>query len=121
MTKRLWVLLIAVVIVAMAGFACTPIGYIQDPGARIVEFPDTRLKWEINSALHKWRGEPITVAELAEIHSLKASDRITDLTGIEFLLNLTHLDLGNNRIRDITPLSSLTKLERLDLSHNRTS
>ena len=52
---------------------------------------------------------------------------IGDLTGLEFAINLTTLDLGENSISDITPLQVLraltnsTNLTTLNLESNRIS
>jgi len=43
------------------------------------------------------------------------SDNITNLTGIEFLVNLQNLDLSDNSISDISALANLTALRTLDL------
>ena len=40
---------------------------------------------------------------------------ISDLTGIEYCVNLYHLDLDGNQISDISPLSGLTNLGILGL------
>lgn len=48
-------------------------------------------------------------------------NKITDLTPLADLRNLTRLSLNANRICDITPLSDLLDLAVLDLSKNRIS
>ncbi len=46
---------------------------------------------------------------------------IKDLTGIEYAVNLTTLDLYGNDIADITTLSGLSKLKELNLGENKIS
>ncbi len=49
------------------------------------------------------------------------SKKIQNLAGLEWAVNLTSLDLGNNRVSDLTPLSGLTKLTALELGRNQIS
>ena len=53
---------------------------------------------------------------------LEANDRqITDLTGLEYAVNLKGLLLGDNQISDITPLAKSTIIEGLELHNNNIS
>ena len=50
------------------------------------------------------------------------SDRkIADLTGLEYAINLTELDLWDNQVSDLTPLGNLTNLTGLYLTYNQIS
>jgi len=49
---------------------------------------------------------------------LLADSEISKLTGLQFCINLTILDLSNNDISDIDEISRCTKLTILDLSYN---
>ncbi len=68
----------------------------------------------------------ITLAEMLSLTSLdlgaywstSESKKIQNLAGLEWAVNLTSLDLGNNRISDVTSLSGLTKLTDLTLLGN---
>ena len=85
-------------------------------------FPDKNLEAAVRDALDKQAGEEITVAELANLTTLSAeSSDITDLSGIEYCINLNELDLFNNNISDISPLYSLTSLTVLKINMNRIS
>ena len=80
---------------------------------------DPNLRTEIEKALGKTLGSPITIAEMATITSLTARfDDIKDLTGLEFATSLTSLDLYYNDIKDISPLAGLTNLTSLSLRYN---
>ena len=84
-----------------------------------VSIPDANLQAAIRSALNKPAGA-IVSADMASLTSLTAEmARISDLTGLQYAVNLQALDLDKNQISDITPLSGLTKVGDLDLSRNQ--
>jgi Leucine-rich repeat (LRR) protein len=79
---------------------------------------DPNLEKAIRSVLKKPTGE-ILISELETIKDLRApNSNITDLEGLQYLTNLTRLDLYNNNIKDISPLAFLTKLSWLDINNN---
>ncbi len=85
----------------------------------LVSIPDPNLEAAIRHRIGKPQG-PILISELEELTSLSASDKnITDLTGLEYCINLTDLYLSHNQIIDVSPLSSLTNLVALTLSDNQ--
>ena len=98
-----------------------------------VDIPDANLRAVIADSLGKASDAPITQAEMASLTRLKAPNKnIRALTGLEFAINLTWLDLGtvyvsgegfinSNEISNLSPLSGLTSLERLDLGDNSIS
>ena len=91
----------------------------SDPSETI---PDANLRAAIATAVGKYRGAPITVAEMKTLTSLEASEAgISDLTGLELATNLTHLWLRDNDISDVSSLSGLTNLTSLRLSGNNIS
>ena len=80
---------------------------------------DPKLRTEIEKALGKTLGSPITIDDMATLTSLAATfDNIKDLTGLEFATNLTSLNLYYNDITDLSPLAGLTNLTSLGLRHN---
>ena len=84
-----------------------------------VAIPDANLRAVIETALGKDSNAPITEAEMATLDSLAASDaEITDLTGLEYAVNLTNLSLNDNNITHVSALAKLTNLTRLWLSNN---
>ena len=90
--------------------------------AQVVDIPDANLRAAIAEALNKAPGDAITRAEMETLVELWATYRdITDLRGIEFAINLTHLYLYNNNISDVSPLASLTNLTELNLRDNDVS
>ena len=101
--------------------------FIQDfgkdvPPSPVVAIPDANLRAAIEAALGKERGASITQAEMATLNSLRAINvDITDLTGLEFAINLAELDLKRNKITDVSPLSELVDLTELYLWDNNIS
>ena len=103
-----------------------------DGDSPLVSIPDVNLRAVIEDKLGKTRGAPITSAEMETLTRLEAPNKnIRDLTGLEYAINLTWLDLGaepvdnvlvnSNSISDLSPLAGLTKLTVLDLYDNNIS
>ena len=87
--------------------------------AESVHIPDPSLRAAVELALDKEAGADITQADMASLEVLQTSKSgIRDLTGIEFAINLTKLELGDNRISDVSVLKELTNLTRLRLGAN---
>ena len=94
-----------------------------DTRETVVTFPDANLDSAIRHALRSDRVGGIPVSELAELTVL-ATGSVTDVTGIEHLVNLTKLNLSGlsyNRVSDLSPLTNLTSLTELNLLGNRIS
>ena len=86
----------------------------------VVEVPDPNLKQAIREALQLPEGIFITQLVMLQLTQLRATDiGITDLTGLEYAINLDTLDLGNNGIRDVRPLAGLIALSHLSLWNNQ--
>ena len=84
-----------------------------------VTIPDANLRAQIETALGKTSGDPISPAEMATLTALSAQDAsIRDLTGLETATNLTELQLWDNNISDIAAVAGLTKLTKLYLWGN---
>ena len=91
----------------------------KDAPSPAVAIPDANFRAAIEAALDKANGVPITQADMATLDSLEANDAdISDLTGLEFAVNLKWLDLSSNNITDISVLEGLTNLTHLTLSSN---
>lgn len=81
------------------------------------KFDDENLMDVIKETL---KTDIVYSTDLKKITWLKANNKnISNLTGLEQLTELKHLDLGDNKIEDITILGSLTKLEYLNLENNQ--
>ena len=90
--------------------------------AQVVDIPDPGLRAAIAEALDKAPGDTITRAEMETLVQLWAAfGSITNLSGIEFAINLQFLGFFGHRISDISPLAGLTNLTRLYLEGNSIS
>ena len=99
-----------------------------------VGFPDANLEAAIREVIPKPEG-PIYTLDLETLTSLSVPGReitdpsatdtettdLTDLTGLEYCVNLRRLEVQGNQISDISPLAALTSLTRLYLYDNRIS
>ncbi len=83
-----------------------------------INFPDSNLEAKIREKTGKSIGD-ICQSDCESMTKLTANGAgITDLTGLEYCVNLTTLYLYSNSISDISELSGLTNLTYLDLSYN---
>ena len=86
-----------------------------------VYFACPNLEAVVREAIGKPTGG-IYPADLEGLTELEAEGRsITDLTGLDYCINLTYLWLCSNQISDVSPLAGLTRLEVLDLDSNEIS
>ena len=84
-----------------------------------IDIPDANLRAAVEQALRRTSGAAITAAEIGQLEYLRAPHaRITDLTGLEFAINLVLLILYDNSITDVSPLADLPRLRLLDLRRN---
>ena len=90
--------------------------------AQVVDVPDPNLRTAIETALRLAPGDPITSAKMTTLNRLEARNaNIGNLTGLDFAINLTDLNLANNMVSDISPLADLTNLTDLNLANNMVS
>ncbi len=107
-TRRsiVWVLLCAACLGSNAAHA-------EDP----VYFEDYRLQDVVGLAVHM---NPPTRSAMERLTRLVANAKgITSLVGLEYAVNLTHLDLEDNQISNLSPLSGLTQLHGIGLDRNQ--
>ena len=72
----------------------------------VVSIPDANLAAVVREALDLTPGDAISQLDMLRLGWLEAtSHQITDLTGLEYAVNLKGLNLGDNQISDITPLA----------------
>lgn len=89
---------------------------VQSTAAVVINDPN--LEQAIRDALVKPTGE-ITEADMATLTTLVANEEnISDLTGLEYAINLSMLSLRANHISDLTPLQNLVSLTTLFLDNN---
>lgn len=64
-----------------------------------VNMPDAKLRAAVNQALGRGAMDQLNRGELAQLTTLSAAYRgITDLTGLQYAINLTYLDLSGNSL-----------------------
>jgi internalin A len=84
----------------------------------VITFKDKNLEQAVRKEINKLEGDILT-SDVEKITSLMAtSANISNLDGIEKLVNLRLLALDVNEISDLKPLKDLDSLELLGLSHN---
>ncbi len=86
-----------------------------------VTIPDPNLEAALREALGKPIGD-ITIADMESLTSLYAVNReIVNLSGLEYAINLTILELSQNQISDISDLSGLINLQLIWIMRNQIS
>ena len=84
-----------------------------------INISDPYLRAEVLTALGKPKNDPITPSEMITLIRLEAQNaNISDLTGLEFAINLKHLYLPQNSVSDVSAVAGLTNLTELVLWDN---
>ena len=85
----------------------------------VITFPDANFEKAIRNSLGKQTGD-ITTSDVQKITklSITSGNSISDISGIENLINLTEFSLSDSAVSDIGLLKGLTKLEMLNLGNN---
>ena len=84
-----------------------------------VTIPDAALKTYLLSNFDQDGDGELSVSEMKKVYNIICENAgITDLTGLEYAVNLSWLNLKNNQITDLSPIRSLTSLSGLDVSGN---
>ena len=85
--------------------------------AQVVDIPDLNLRAAIQDALNLPTGAPITQEDMRRLNELNAVNTgISDLTGLEYAMNLNSMSLWGNPFGDLTPLANLERLHYLDIA-----
>lgn len=83
-----------------------------------IGFYDQSIKSAVQAKLNK-KDSNFTVDDVLKIEELDLSGRnLTDLQGLQYLVNLVNLDLSNNNISDLQHIKNMDRLERLILDNN---
>ena len=108
--KFLWICLLLVSVTGDAQEA--PESWMPDPALREAVRETLALPAEV----------PLTKDLMQDLDIFIAEGRgISDLTGMEFAINLREANFGDNSITDLRPLANLIHLEELGLPENRIS
>ncbi len=92
-----------------------------------VHFNDARLELVVKNLLGLEANDPITeenILELVELNIDGSKDvtpngdirEISDLTGLEYALNLTYLHFGETKVTDLQPIGGLQKMDYLRMN-----
>jgi internalin A len=105
-------------VIALLGVALLVLVSPRIDAQVVVDIPDANLEAAIRETLGI-PTDPLTNVDMASLTLFSAPEKgITDLSGLEYCVNLTNLYLGDNDISDISPLSGLTNLMTLDIYEN---
>lgn len=84
-----------------------------------IEFPDANLEAAIRDELGLGASASIYSTDLDEVTAFSASNRhISDLRGIQCLVDLTSLNLTDGEFVDLFPISALIRLTYLEIGFN---
>ncbi|MCA1320403.1 leucine-rich repeat domain-containing protein [Bacillus tianshenii] len=98
--------------------ATTIAATLPAPSGEVVTFADSALEDAIRHSLYIFSGRAIYQSDMERLEHLYAGGMgITDLSGLEYAINLLYLDLHSNEVEDLTPLLDLP-LFSLDISGN---
>jgi len=108
---------------SFAAASADQIAPLATPPAAISSiFPDPAIAQLVAEGFGRATSARITQAELNEVWSFELIDaNVQNLQGLQFMPNLSVLDLGENRISDLRPISGLRQLEGLGLDGNQIS
>lgn len=94
--------------------------FTVESGDGEVNFNDENLENAVRRILRIKSDQPVTKKDMLSLQSLSANESgISDLSGLEYALNLRILDLSMNQVSDISVLSGLVNLRELCLYGNQ--
>lgn len=94
---------------------------VVEPPA-VVSMPDAKVVSAVRGALGLAADAPLTPEFLKNLRELKLTDGISDLTGLEYAVNLRELVVtGIHPLSDVSPLANLTNLTILSFGNNSVS
>ena len=86
-----------------------------------VTIPDANLRAALERAMGKVPGAAITQLDMATLSDTRrhlCCGTISDVSGLEFAINILKLSLDRNPISDLSPLAGLTSLRELHFQSN---
>ena len=114
--RRVWLMryfLLMIAVVMLVG--CGTTSWTSDPN----DPNNVKIEKAIRESLEKSTGE-LTKTDLEKVKKVVLwTKHLTDVSALIRVKNAEHLDLANNRLTDLSPLEGLTQLTWLRLSGNR--
>jgi len=93
--------------------------YLDNLTADLELFRDAKLEAAVKATLGIPEDNDISPEDMLRLTSLSVRSKgISDLTGLEYAVNLEYLDARYNQIEDLAPLAALTKLTTCYLLRN---
>ncbi len=91
-----------------------------------VHIPDPNLRTFIAAELDKRPNAPITAEEMKRLKNLDlckggCEKGIRDLTGVQFAINLSRINISHNQVSDLSPIAGLIELRELWITDNPVS
>ncbi|HNW16739.1 MAG TPA: leucine-rich repeat domain-containing protein, partial [bacterium] len=93
-------------------------GEKTDDPEEIVVFPDPGLEKCVRDEIHQDSGDLLYKDVSMQLFLDCVGKGVENLDGIEKMVSLKYVELGNNKIKDLTPLSKCLNLRELDLYNN---
>jgi hypothetical protein len=105
----------ALAVRALAAGAATDLASERE----VVNMPDAALRKAVNDALGRNALDPLNRGEIKKLIVLNAPNSgITDVTGLEWAINLTSGDLSGNAIVSTQPIAQLPGFQAINLAGN---
>ncbi|WP_239257197.1 MucBP domain-containing protein [Listeria ilorinensis] len=104
-------------------FTCSPFNSVQAAETDIVNIPDSNLLEGLKDQLDKPFTTSLTEGDLAQLEYVDAGysnprdafvpGKVSNLTGLEYAVNITKLNFSSSKVADITPIIYLPKLKSI--------
>ena len=112
-SKSLWFQLLLLSVMGM--FVYNAFIYAEDAAEWM---PDPILRKVVQAELNIDEGKPLTKADMPQLprvvpERVNVTEEISDLTGLEYAVNLYSLLLSGHRVEDLRPIANLTQLRYL--------
>ncbi|HRQ71345.1 MAG TPA: hypothetical protein PLW78_13700, partial [bacterium] len=93
-------------------------GEKTDDPEEIVVFPDPGLEKCVRDEIHQDSGDLLYKDVSMQLFLDCVGKGVENLDGIEKMVSLKYVELGNNKIKDVTPLGKCVNLRDLELDNN---
>ncbi|MBC6298094.1 hypothetical protein HCJ45_13345 [Listeria sp. FSL L7-1517] len=119
MKKSVKILMVCLLI----AFGCLPVVNVRAAETDIVNIPDQNLNEGLKITLSKGTAEILTERDLAQLGAVAIDytnpaaavvpGRVSDLTGLEYAVNMYKIHFSNSDVKKITPITDLPNLKTI--------